>query len=202
MSLAGGELRLSVRAGQPGWPARADAVIAAASTEAIPPQFSWFDDGIRVPLPSGKAARPCPHKIGAAQGPLFVEGFGFQRTAVSTAAAMLQFGHRHVFCTHDHHDAASECICRERVDRMRFGVPAPWADDIVLEGRAIRREIRRSAFRKRVVRTQHGNGYSAAFSGQANCRRLINGPALDMWELKPDRHLIHAAARRQLVRAY
>jgi hypothetical protein len=37
MSLAGGELRLSARTGQPGWSARADAVIAAASTEAIPP---------------------------------------------------------------------------------------------------------------------------------------------------------------------
>jgi hypothetical protein len=36
MSLAGGELRLSVSAGQPGWSARTDAVIAAASIEAIP----------------------------------------------------------------------------------------------------------------------------------------------------------------------
>jgi hypothetical protein len=80
-----------------------------------------------------------------------------------------------------------------------FGRIATRTYNIVLKGRAVRRDVSCDAFPEGVVRTQHGDGYTTFGSGvrQAKYRRAINSPTFDVWQLKTSSDFVRTISNRR-----
>jgi hypothetical protein len=77
------------------------------------------------------------------------------RLTIPDAFCLLNFGHGHILCSHDHRYSTSEFVRAEFINCMSFGGITTGADNVVLEGTVISREICCGAFREGIVATKY-----------------------------------------------
>src|ERR1700737_2168349 len=77
-----------------------------------------------------------------------------RRLTTPDAFCVLNFGHCHILCSHDHRYSTSEFVRAEFINCMSFGGITAGADNVVLERTPIRRKFCCEAFLEGMVATK------------------------------------------------
>src|SRR5439155_26232049 len=109
-----------------------------------------------------------------------------RRLTAPDAFCVLNFGHCHILCSHDHRYLTSEFVRVEFINCMSFGGITTGADNVVLERTVIGREICCGAFREGIVATKYRQRNRVVFfmAKKADPCFLVDCPAFEMRQFK------------------
>ncbi len=109
-----------------------------------------------------------------------------RRLTTPDAFCVLNFGHCHILCSHDHRYSTSEFVRAEFINCMSFGGITTGADNVVLERTVISREICCGAFREGIVATKYRqrNRVVLFMAKKADPCFLVDCPAFEMRQFK------------------